>query len=269
MHLSLAGVTFAFADADAEIRRTVSADWPEFLDAQSPTSAVRLDVARTSRVIPDGSDPTVRVERGGGQARMERVDFTIDWDRAANRARFDVAGPRAFVAGMRVLLAEVLRPEGGVLFHASSVRVGSEALIFPGVSGTGKTTVAALGAPRPVLSDEISAVRVVGDRAVAYPTPFWGDMARVRAASAAPLRAVIVLSRGAPLALTEGTPAEAIAALLEGALVFGAEAASRDDKKALVGSVGDIVARTGCWRVRYALPADPWSLLDPDRAHNS
>src|SRR6202020_755692 len=97
-----------------------------------------------------------------------------------------------------------LLERGGLLLHASSVLSKGRAYAFVGPSGAGKTTMARLAAPRPVLSDEVTALRPSASSGApfdCFPTPFWGDMVRERAGPPAPLALI-----GFPVHATSGGP---------------------------------------------------------------
>ena len=80
---------------------------------------------------------------------------------------------------LRVLWATLLPRVGGMLVHGCGLRHAEVAVVFPGPSGAGKTTLARK-APDPdyVLSDELCAVRRGDDGWRVHGTPFWGDFAR-------------------------------------------------------------------------------------------
>jgi len=262
MLLTFVGLTFDLR-CDDDTRRRLEHEWPEFLARELSTSPnVIVDARRVEALDEPVESTDVVVARTGSSWCFQRRDFTLHWSPSSREGTLSYTRPFSLTAALRVLLAMALRSEGGVLFHASSVRVADEALVFPGVSGYGKTTVATLAAPRGVLSDEITGVRIEGDRIMVHPTPFWGDMPRTRAADAAPLQAIVLLERGAPPSLGPAVSGVALATLLEAALLFDTEVAGREDKSALVDLLGHIVARAPCRRLRYALPANPWELLD-------
>ncbi len=77
---------------------------------------------------------------------------------------------------LRVLVALTLLKEGGLLLHASGVRVGKGAYVFPGRSGAGKSTLSKRFARADVLSDEVVAVRLRRGRVEACGTPFPGEL---------------------------------------------------------------------------------------------
>lgn len=67
---------------------------------------------------------------------------------------------RAVENVLRLVVAYSLLEEGGALFHGACVVDGGTATLFPGVSGSGKTTISRLSAAegRTVLSDDIVGV---------------------------------------------------------------------------------------------------------------
>ncbi len=261
MRLTFVGLTFDVR-CDEDTRRRLEAEWPEFLAERSSEPDVVVEARHVPTLVPPVREMDVVAERTGSEFRFLRRDFDFHWSSSSRVADVSYARPFSLVAVLRILLALALRNARGALFHSASVRVGGEALLFPGVSGAGKTTVATLAAPRGVLSDEITGVSIEGDRIMVHPTPFWGDMPRTRAAASAPLQAIVLLERGAPPSLAPAAPEEVLAALLEAVLVFDADVVQREEKAALVHLLSGIVARSQCRQLTYALPANPWELLD-------
>lgn len=210
--------------------------------------------------------PDLEVRQEGSRYRFRRADFDGTWDEATSTAQVTYASELHFLASfLRVLLAFVLSRRRGGLLHASSVRVGGGVLLFPGASGTGKSTIAKLAAPRGVLSDEITCVDLglpgqVEGRPVASPTPFWGELPRERADGPAPLLGIVLLRRGLPMVFEPAQKAEALAILMHCLLSFGLDASRKRDA---FRTMADLVERVPCMSLRYSLPEDPWSLLEP------
>lgn len=110
---------------------------------------------------------------------------------------------------LRPLLARRLLAGRALLVHSASVVVDGRGFLFAGMSGDGKSTIAAmaLAAGHEVLSDDLNAV---GDGEI-LPLPFTGDLpsAAVRN-TAAPLHAIVALEKGShdamrPLSTTKST----------------------------------------------------------------
>jgi hypothetical protein len=92
-----------------------------------------------------------------------------------------------------------LAQHGGVEVHACGIAVAGRALLFCGVSGAGKTTMARLWRrrrpPADVLSDDRMVIRERGGRPWAFGTP-WHGSGRYASPRGLPLGAVFFLARG-------------------------------------------------------------------------
>ena len=168
--------------------------------------------------------------------------LTIDrWDVSArlraegrgSRVRFRGRGycemsPFAVDCILRVLWATILPRKGGLLVHACGLRHAEVAVVFPGPSGRGKTTLARKAPDTDdVLSDELCVVRRMDDGWRVHGTPFWGDFARGGTSMRSwPLRTIAFLTQ-APRDVVTMTPimsAEATFRLLECFLAFTTDA---------------------------------------------
>lgn len=108
-----------------------------------------------------------------------------------------------------VFFVNLLSHGYGVNLHACGVKTGNDGIIFCGVSGAGKSTIAELWKKRPVklLSDDRIIVRRIDGRLLMFGTPWHGD-ANVSLNEKAPLRAIYFLKQSKdnqanPLDLTE------------------------------------------------------------------
>jgi hypothetical protein len=264
--LDLVGLRIDLTGSDEATASLLRKNWAEFV-ADAPVGRADLHIEAISDeavLMDEGPAPEPEIRHTLGRWDFLRRDFKASWDSRTGAVAVRYAVTLAsFSSFLRVLLAIVLREHGGILLHAASVLAADGVVLFPGVSGTGKSTVAGLAAPRGVLSDEISALRPSGaDGVRAFPTPFWGDLERARAAKAAPLARIVLLTRGVETpSLAPAPRAEASAALLEGALYF--DVLSTDEKRAFVSSIHELASRVPCFRIRFDLPSNPWPLLDP------
>ena len=84
----------------------------------------------------------------------------------------------AFENFFRVLVAYRMLELGGVLLHSAGIVDRGRASIFCGVSGAGKSTLSrkALSEGKTVLSDDLNALILEGDRVIVSPVPFAGDL---------------------------------------------------------------------------------------------
>jgi hypothetical protein len=115
-----------------------------------------------------------------------------------------------------LLVISRLAREGGVLLHASGVSDRGRGILFNGMSGAGKSTMATLWEGREgvmVLSDDRVIVRERGGRFWAYGTPWHGD-ARISSAEAMPLDCVFLIHHADENALRRLEPLQATSCLL-------------------------------------------------------
>jgi hypothetical protein len=164
-----------------------------------------------------------------------RWDFQVRLAGRSSRGRIAYHGegrceasPFAIDCVLRVLFATLLPRAGGMLIHGCGLRHAAIGVVFPGVSGTGKTTLARKAPDADdVLSDEIVAVRRLDDGWRVFGTPFWGDFARGGISMRSwPLRTVGFLNQAREVAMTPITSSDATLRLLACFLSFATDRAS-------------------------------------------
>lgn len=121
----------------------------------------------------------------------------------------------------RVLWMGVLAHRGGCIVHSCGWACGGRALLFPGVSGAGKTTLCRqlmAAGPGTILSDDRVVLREGPDGFRAWGTPWPGDAKQARNESA-PLAGICFIEKAPGHRLTPLGPAEALRRLLKAASV--------------------------------------------------
>ena len=96
-------------------------------------------------------------------------------------------------------IAERMPSMDTILFHGSVIAVDGEAYIFTAKSGTGKSTHTRLwrqhfGDRAVMVNDDKPLIRITGDGAIAYGTPYNGKH-RLGAPISAPVKAICILER--------------------------------------------------------------------------
>ena len=77
---------------------------------------------------------------------------------------------------LRIVYSLILLNENGFLVHAASLIKNDSGFLFPGKSGTGKTTITRLSTDSTPLSDEVSLVKMVNGEYHVFGTPFWNNL---------------------------------------------------------------------------------------------
>ena len=210
-------------------------------------------------------DQDVEVVFDAGKWSFSRGDFHAEWNPAAGCGRIrQTANPYSIDAVMRILHTLLLAREGGFLLHASSASVGGRAVLFAGVSGAGKTTMARLAPPSAtLLTDEVSYVRKLPEGYFAYGTPFVGELNTPGENVKVPVGVLYLLKQG-PVNQIETVPEQvAIRALLESILFF-----ARDPElvKLVFETAAEFVRQAPVRRLTFLPDARVWEMVVQDSA---
>ena len=95
----------------------------------------------------------------------------------------------------RFAISVLLAKKGGFILHSSGMVHSGKALLFFGVSGSGKSTITQVSQPDVILSDEAVIVLKKDGKWLAYGTPFYGTLAYVGENIAVELAALIKISK--------------------------------------------------------------------------
>ncbi|MEM7249121.1 MAG: hypothetical protein AAF533_27620 [Acidobacteriota bacterium] len=239
--------------------------------------ALRLDVDLGGRGLPvrPGQRLRVDVSRDDDGRHALSHDFACSLDQGGERATLSLAeldGQRrddAIQNGLRVLCAwRLAETDTGLLLHAAAVTRAGVAELLLGASGVGKSTLARLAAPRPVLADDVVLVlrRDDGGWSTAA-SPFFAEPSfpgRSRDGSALRCGRLLLLEQAARPCLSDvPVPLRAAAVAAHAPFLTGVgleEAGLRLAK--------DLVTSIPSCRFAFAPDASAWSLLDPAGTKN-
>jgi energy-coupling factor transporter ATP-binding protein EcfA2 len=146
-----------------------------------------------------------------------------------------------------------------VLPHASCLVRANKAYLFCGPSGSGKTTVARLSHEATVLTDELPVVRVVNGRAIAYGTPFWGQLARGAENRSAPLAGIYFLRQAQRHAVRPVGLRPALEQLLANVLFFAREGGLPAQ---VFGIAADLIEAVPCFQLFFRPDPGFWEAID-------
>lgn len=124
---------------------------------------------------------------------------------------------------IRTVIALTAFEQGALLVHGAGVVHREAAFILYGLSGSGKSTAAALSTGKPVLNDDLLLLRPVEQGWEVRATPF--GRRRHPEVTAAPLRALLRLIQSPRDALEAVSSGQALAELLANSPVVNADAA--------------------------------------------
>lgn len=123
-------------------------------------------------------------------------------------------------AMMNLYSAFIVHLEWGLLLHASCVIEDDRAWLFSGRSGAGKSTVASLSAPRRLLSDEASIVRVTAGTVDVFDSPFRSETTSEHTRQPIPLDGIHLLVQSQRIHRQPLKSGDAVARLMDKAFYW-------------------------------------------------
>jgi hypothetical protein len=208
----------------------------------------------------ESGDEDVRVTCESNRWLMQRGDFRAEWDPSTTRGRiYQTTNPYSLDSVLRIVHTLLLAKTGGFLLHASSAIRRGQAVLFSGVSGAGKTTIARLAPPDvALLTDEISYVTWQDGRYFAVGTPFFGELGHVGENLRAPIAALYLLEKGPENKIEPVTGAAAVRGLLANILFF-----ARDPEfvKMVFDAALRFVSRVPVRRLTFVPDPSVWELV--------
>lgn len=147
-------------------------------------------------------------------------------------------------------------PYETLMVHASVIRHNEGGYMFLGRSGTGKSTHSRLWLANiddtELLNDDNPVIRLVGDEAVVFGTP-WSGKTPCYKNENVPLKAVVRLSQAPYNKIVRNRPLQAYASLMPACSCMRWDRASTD---ALHKTVEKVISKVACWHLECLPDAD-------------
>lgn len=136
----------------------------------------------------------VQTVKNGEELVFSRTDYRIRLDLQYGLANVYVFDDFALKHAMLNLYSTyIVHHNWGLLIHSSCILEGGKAYMFAGQSGAGKSTVAQLSRPRPILSDEATILKIGHGEVTVFDSPFRSDTSPLFIRESRPLGAIQLL----------------------------------------------------------------------------
>ncbi|WP_391557544.1 hypothetical protein [Robertmurraya sp.] len=136
----------------------------------------------------------VEIIRDKNKITYRRADYLIETTQDYKQATIHVHDELALKhALMNFYSAFILHNNWGLLIHSSCVVEEGNAHIFTGRSGAGKSTAAKLSAPRVLLSDEATLVKIAPEGITVFNSPFRSELKVTGKETSTPLVSIQLL----------------------------------------------------------------------------
>ena len=222
------------------------------------SSTLRLKVHKRGKPAPDYPN-LVDVYTEDGRVIIKGRDFEGYLDLDALEGEMEIPSEESFESFLRVTFSLILPNNNGIVIHASSLARDGKAYVFPGKSGVGKTTIAKSSPDATLLTDEISIIRGIGEKPIAYGTPFHGNLEIPGENTCAPIAGLYFPVKDRENYLEKLNPRSALEKLLPNVVFFGQD---QEPVRKVFYLAYELVASLPCYDLHFRPDPSFWSCID-------
>ncbi len=265
--LSIAGIPVLIFSKNHEFLAQTKERYGNFIvSGLNPSLKIEVEITprHNVRTFPPGerkhqitSDPIKRKYL----IRWEGLTGEFDLTRREGAMSCSPDSDNEFNSFLRFVYSFILIKEPGFLLHACSLIRNGKGYVFPGKSGSGKTTIAQLSHDAVLLSDEISLVKWAKDTSSIFGTPFMGDLGTQGENTSAPIHGIYFPVKNKINKLCKLSPREGLKRLLPNVVFFAKHDAF--SKKLFDLSAG-VVMKTRSYELRFTPDHSLWSYIDAE-----
>ena len=250
----------------------VFAGFENFLSNSPDGAELRLRICRDAEPVQDGpdfpkllsiySEEPLSIYREDRRIVISRGDFRGYINPDSLSGELGLVSEDSLECFLRIVYSFILPGMGGLALHAASVVKGGRAYVFPGKSGAGKTTIAKLSSGTDLLTDEVSIVRGIGEQAVAYGTPFCGELRKPGQNIKAPIAGLYFPVKDSNIYVQELPAKVALEMLLPCVVLFGQE---QDIMEKAFHLSYQLASSIPCYELHFRPEPSFWNCIDAKR----
>jgi len=193
--LSVGNAPLTFFLPDTSWHSFIKKYYGPYLVPRSLRASPRIGIMQ----LPSGSNGELSVDRDGGQWNIKRGDFTSRSTANFLSTELNIVKDRfSLNSWLRIFLSLYGAARSQLLIHSAGYYHSGGVYLFPGRSGSGKSTITRLLGKDSALSDELVIVSSGKNNVQASSTPFWGELKKGSGSIfTGPLRGIFFLRHGA------------------------------------------------------------------------
>lgn len=214
IHLELSGIPMRLNVADPALLNALQRTLASF-NTKAPQSYINVTITTDNAPMEIDTDEDLLLDGYD--------EYSGTFDAKHKQAYIRLIGQHhlgSALNAIRQIISQQVFSEDGLVLHASCVAKDSEAFIFAGRSGAGKSTAAMLSSGMRIISDDLTAVRKTGNSLSAWGLPSISEYGHAQTiskhppANAFPIRGLFLLSQDTRNFLIPVSNASAAAHLL-------------------------------------------------------
>lgn len=153
----------------------IQREYSPFIDFDAPKTDAAVYIEHSKSNSYDG----LEVGRKKNTWEIRRQDFFSSSDISFRQTYlYSVSNKYSFDSWMRIFITLLGLRKSLLLIHGAGYFLDDYAYLFPGKSGTGKSTITRILGKENALSDELILLHAGSHKITAHSTPFWGELSR-------------------------------------------------------------------------------------------
>ncbi|MCF7810900.1 hypothetical protein K9N50_07915 [bacterium] len=169
--------------------------------------------------------PEVQFRKEDDSLIAERGDFILSIDEKCTKAEGEILenSVLGLISVLKILFSVTAIEHNSFFMHAGATCYKEQGWLFPGRSGTGKSTLVKRLSSHKPFSDEMPLVSFEDTNCLVHATPFSSELTSIPKPASAPLKGIMFLEKGKSFAKRKITSSESLHRLMQNVIVWGQE----------------------------------------------
>ncbi|MHA2962012.1 hypothetical protein [Priestia megaterium] len=228
---------------------------PFFAEIERPDMVIRIEDGYGVPFV----DYQVEVEQEADTISFQRADYRIQANLSEGKAHIQIYDELALKhALMNFYSSYIVYHNWGLLLHSSCATEKGKAHLFAGQSGAGKSTCAKLSAPRTILSDEATLLKVEKNQITVFNSPFRSELSAPSIKGTIPLASIQLLHQALNNERTKLGKASALLQIMDKVFYWNKD---REETKKIVQMIKEVLDYVPVYDLYFQKNNTFWELI--------
>ncbi|WP_322551830.1 hypothetical protein AAB109_05755 [Priestia megaterium] len=228
---------------------------PFFAEIERPDMVIQIEDGYGIPFV----DYQVDVKQEEDTIFFQRADYIIQANLSEGEAQIQIYDELALKhALMNFYSSYIVYHNWGLLIHSSCAIEKEKAHLFAGSSGAGKSTCAQLSAPRPILSDEATLVKIEENQITVFNSPFRSELSAPSIKETIPLASIQLLHQALNNERTKLGKASALLQIMDKVFYWNKD---REETKKIVQMIKEVLDHVPVYDLYFQKNNTFWELI--------